>query len=62
MIVKEVVKILDELYPFKYAEEYDNVGLILGQNEDIVKGILICLDTIEIVVDEAIKSCSYSNG
>jgi len=59
MIVKEVVKILDELYPFKYAEEYDNVGLILGENQDIVKGILICLDTLEIVVDEAIqKQCN----
>ena len=59
MIVKEVVKILDEFYPFKYAEEYDNVGLILGENEDIVNGILICLDTIESVVDEAIqKQCN----
>jgi dinuclear metal center YbgI/SA1388 family protein len=59
MIVKDIIKILDEKYPFCYAEDYDNVGLIVGDDQSKVKGIVVCLDTIESVVDEAIqKKCN----
>jgi len=54
MIVKEVTDILEELAPLQYAEEFDNVGLLVGDYELKVTGILVTLDTLEEVIDEAI--------
>ena len=59
MIVKDIIKLLDDKYPFCYAEDYDNIGLIIGDEQNKVKGVLVCLDAIECVVDEAIeKKCN----
>ena len=59
MTVAEVGKILDTLSPLQYAEEFDNVGLLVGDPETKVKGILVTLDTLEEVVEEAIsKNCN----
>ena len=59
MIVKDIIKLLDDKYPFCYAEDYDNVGLIIGEEQSKVNGIIVCLDAIECVVDEAIeKNCN----
>ena len=54
MIVKEVTRILEELAPLAYAEDFDNVGLLVGDQNQEVSGILITLDTLENVVEEAI--------
>ena len=56
MIVKEVIDYLDEFAPLCYAEEFDNVGLIIGDYTQKVNGILVTLDSTESVIDEAIKS------
>ena len=56
MIVKEVINCLDEFSPFCYAEEFDNVGLIIGDYTQKVNGILVTLDSTESVIDEAINS------
>ena len=56
MIVKEVIDYLDEFAPFCYAEEFDNVGLIIGDYNQKVNGILVTLDSTESVIEEAIKS------
>ncbi len=59
MIVKEVTDILEELAPLDYAESFDNVGLLVGNAQTEVTGILVTLDTLENVVDEAIsKKCN----
>ncbi len=59
MIVKEVTDILEELAPLCYAEDFDNVGLLVGENNMQVFGILVTLDTLENVIDEAIaKKCN----
>ncbi len=59
MKVKEVIDLLEELAPLAYAEDFDNVGLLLGNAQTEVSGILVSLDTLENVVDEAIsKSCN----
>ena len=55
MIVKDIIKLLDDKYPFCYAEDYDNIGLIIGDEQNKVKGILVCLDAIECIIDEAIE-------
>ncbi|MGB7394394.1 MAG: Nif3-like dinuclear metal center hexameric protein [Pricia sp.] len=54
MTVKEITDLLEELAPLRYAEDFDNVGLLVGNSRTEVKGILISLDTLEEVVDEAI--------
>jgi len=56
MKVKEVTDIIEELAPLAYAEDFDNVGLLVGNSDLKVTGILVTLDTIESVVDEAITN------
>lgn len=59
MTIKEVTNHLEELAPLKYAEDFDNVGLLVGNYNTEVTGILVTLDTLEAVVDEAIaKKCN----
>jgi len=59
MIVQEVADILEELAPLPLAEDFDNVGLLVGDPQQTVSGILVTLDTLETVVEEAIqKNCN----
>ncbi|MCI4666824.1 MAG: Nif3-like dinuclear metal center hexameric protein [Bacteroidia bacterium] len=55
MLAKEIGAILEEWAPPYLAESYDNVGLLVGNPEQEVKGVLINLDMTEEVVDEAIE-------
>ena len=54
MKIKDLYPILEELAPLAYAEDFDNVGLLVGNKENIITGILVCHDALESVVDEAI--------
>jgi dinuclear metal center YbgI/SA1388 family protein len=56
MIIKEVTNYIEELAPLNYAEEFDNVGLLVGTYNTIVSGILVTLDTLEETVEEAIAN------
>ncbi|AJR03644.1 Nif3-like dinuclear metal center hexameric protein [Siansivirga zeaxanthinifaciens] len=59
MIVQEVITHLEELAPLAYAEDFDNVGLLVGDKNAKVTGVLVTLDTLEAVVDEAIaENCN----
>src|SRR5690606_32013824 len=59
MKVKEVIALLEELSPLSYSEDFDNTGLLVGDTNATVSGILVTLDTLENVVDEAIeKNCN----
>lgn len=59
MIIQDVINHLEELAPLAYAEDFDNVGLLVGNKSTKIKGILVTLDTQESVVDEAItKKCN----
>ncbi|MBO0322594.1 Nif3-like dinuclear metal center hexameric protein [Muricauda sp. CAU 1633] len=59
MTVKDITKILEELAPLAHAEDFDNVGLLVGDHNMTVSGVLVTLDTLENVVDEAIsKKCN----
>lgn len=55
MKVKDIFPILEELAPLSYAEDFDNVGLLVGSPEQEVNGILVCHDALETVVAEAIE-------
>ena len=56
MKINEVVKIIEEIAPLSYQESYDNSGLIVGGYDGKVTGVLICLDSTEEIVDEAIAN------
>jgi dinuclear metal center YbgI/SA1388 family protein len=56
MKIKEVTRLIEELSPLNYAEEFDNVGLLVGSHDTEIKGILVTLDCLEETVDEAIQS------
>ncbi len=57
--IKDVTNYLEELAPLADAEDFDNVGLLVGNYNTEVTGILIALDTLEATVDEAIeKKCN----
>lgn len=53
--IKEICSILESWAPPAYAESYDNVGLLVGDREREVSGILVSLDCTEEVVDEAVR-------
>jgi len=55
MTIKEVTNIIEILAPLPYAEEFDNVGLLVGKYQTEVTGILVAHDTLESVIDEAIS-------
>lgn len=55
MKIKDITNFLEEFAPLSLQESYDNSGLITGNSSDELTGVLITLDTIEEVVDEAIK-------
>ena len=57
--IKEITSYIEELAPLAYAESFDNVGLLVGNQQTEVTGVLVALDTLENVVDEAIeKKCN----
>lgn len=56
MKIKDITKLLEQLAPPAYAEEYDNVGLLVGNANADVTGIICTLDCIEEVVEEAIAT------
>jgi len=59
MLVKDIIDQLELWAPVEYAESYDNVGLLTGDFRQSVTGVLINLDMIESVIDEAIaRDCN----
>lgn len=53
--IKDVTSHLERLAPLSLQESYDNSGLLTGDLNWTVSGILISLDCVEAVVDEAIE-------
>ncbi|PTX42103.1 dinuclear metal center YbgI/SA1388 family protein [Christiangramia gaetbulicola] len=59
MIIQEVIDLIEDFAPLNYAEDFDNVGLLVGDSKTEVSGALITLDTLEATVEEAIaKNCN----
>ncbi len=59
MTVQDITSLLEEKAPLSHAEDFDNVGLLVGDPGMEVSGVLVTLDTLEAVVDEAIeKQCN----
>ena len=59
MKIKEIVSELNNFAPVQLQESYDNSGLNVGNLENEITGILLCIDVIPEVVEEAIrKNCN----
>ncbi|WP_407266987.1 Nif3-like dinuclear metal center hexameric protein [Tenacibaculum maritimum] len=56
MTIKDITSYIEELAPLAYAEDFDNVGLLVGNYQTKVTGILVTLDTLEKTIDEAIAN------
>ena len=55
MTIKDITNCIEEFAPLNYAEGFDNVGLLIGNYATKVSGVIVTLDTLENVVDEAIE-------
>ena len=56
MKLKTIIRSLEELSPLHYAEDWDNVGLLLGDEEQEIMHIMVALDASDYVIEQAIKS------
>jgi len=56
MKVKDISKYLEQIAPLSYQESYDNSGLLVGDMDAEVSGVLISLDVTEAVIQEAITT------
>lgn len=59
MKLQQIISVLEQMAPTSYAEDFDNVGLLVGNPNQDINGILVCHDALENVIDEAIqKKCN----
>ncbi len=57
--IRQITQYLESIAPLSYQESYDNCGLIVGNPDAVVTGIMLCLDSTEEVISEAIaKGCN----
>lgn len=56
MLVADIVNLLHSIAPPEFAEEWDNVGLLVGDRNWPVESILLTIDLTEDVMDEAIRA------
>jgi dinuclear metal center YbgI/SA1388 family protein len=59
MKIREIISVLEDMAPLAYAEDFDNVGLLVGNQDLETTGVLVCHDALESVIEEAIaKNCN----
>ena len=55
MVVSDITNVIEQWCPLEFAEDFDNVGLLVGEKKNNISKVLISHDCIESVVEEAIK-------
>ena len=59
MRIYNILSYLESKFPISSQASFDNCGLLVGDNQEEVTGVLVCLDCTEEVLDEAIsKNCN----
>ena len=59
MKLVDIQYVLEDWSPISNAEDFDNVGLLVGDPSAIIEKALITLDTTQNIVDEAIdQNCN----
>ncbi len=57
--ISQITSFLETIAPLNFQESYDNAGLLVGNPKAEITGILVSLDTIESVIEEAkAKNCN----
>ena len=52
----ELIEWLNEHHPQKFAEDWDNVGLLVGDDQKEISHVFLALDLTEAVLDEAVAA------
>lgn len=55
MKIKEILYTIEQLAPLSLQENFDNSGIQIGNINQELKSVLLCIDVTENVVDEAIR-------
>ena len=53
--VREIYNFIDSIAPFNTAEEWDNAGLLVGDENKTINRIMFALDCTEDVINQAIS-------
>jgi dinuclear metal center YbgI/SA1388 family protein len=53
--IKDIASFIEDFAPLNIAEEWDNVGLLLGSMNSEVKRAMVCLDATSKIINEAIE-------
>lgn len=53
MKCSDIIKFIEEFAPPELAEDWDNVGLMVGSREDTIKKVMVCLDVTPQVIEAA---------
>jgi dinuclear metal center YbgI/SA1388 family protein len=59
MKISELINYIESFAPLSSQESYDNCGLLVGDRNSEITGVLVSLDCVEKIIDEAIeKKCN----
>ena len=53
--VQQIITVMEQLAPRSYTESWDNVGLMVGNRNAVVTGVVTTLDVTEEAVEYAIE-------
>jgi len=56
MKLSEIAHVLGEIAPLRYAESWDNVGLIVGDPSAVITKVLVTVDYTALVAEEAVAT------
>ena len=56
MTIQQIISVLEKKAPVMLQENYDNAGLLTGNAAWECTGIIVALDAIETVIQEAIDN------
>lgn len=60
VLVKDIISVLESMAPLGLQESYDNSGLLVGNRDQEVTGVLVCLDVIPEILEEAVRrGCNF---
>ena len=55
MKIKDIIREIEEYAPLALQESYDNAGVQVGDIDWQATGVLLCLDVVESIIDEACR-------
>lgn len=56
MKIQDIINVIEDFAPLSFQEDYDNCGLLTGSADWEATGVLLSLDCIEPVIEEAIQT------